>query len=68
MEQTSKTENEKKKDYLRSYRKHVRRVQRISVELIDGTLNPGQFVLESLMWIQLLWFHSVFERGLASWD
>ena len=33
MEQTSKTENEKKKDYLRSYRKHVRRVQRISVEV-----------------------------------
>lgn len=33
VEQTSKTENEKKKDYLRSYRKHVRRVQRISVEV-----------------------------------
>ena len=25
-----------------------------SMELIDGTLNPGQFVPESLMWIQLL--------------
>ena len=37
-------------------------------KLIDGTLNPGQFVPESLMWIQLLWFHSVFERGLASRD
>ena len=33
VEQTSKTENEKKKDYLRSYRKHVRLVQRISVEV-----------------------------------
>ena len=42
--------------------------KRLLKELIDGTLNPGQFVPESLMWIQLLWFHSVFERGLASRD
>ena len=29
----SKTENEKKKEYLRSYRVHVRRVQRITAEI-----------------------------------
>ena len=48
--------------------KHTGKTMSYTPELIDGTLNPGQFVPESLMWIQLLWFHSVFERGLASRD
>ena len=33
MEQEVKTENEQKKEYLRSYKDHVRRVNRISEEI-----------------------------------